>query len=279
MTNHYQWAGGFLALCIVGLTLAVKFGVEGGMAAAAHESHEGVHDVPHGEAAGHEETVSRHGTSAPENEEHAESAPEAPAVEEDPKARLVRQMRTAIFLGRQGEFAAAAEALQVLAAEFPEEASVWLNLGLARMGTGNTEAAKLAFQEALRLEPNDDDARAELANLELEAGRLDAALAIVESIEPGRGRMASRLSRDERWRRHTDDPRVAALRAKHGLETLPDTSERVQRELEARRRAAGSSTVASSSVAASTPHTSTSTPSATPASTATVSASSSTTAG
>lgn len=208
MNNHWIWAGGFLALSVGGIAWGALNGIASGRA-----------DL-------HAEATQR------------ETEPSAGEGRADPDGALRRELRTAIFLGRQGEFDAAEQALLSLAQRHPERASLWLNLGVARVGAGKLDLAEEAFGKALELTPDDWDAVAELANIALERGDLDAALVHARRIPAEQGRMAARLARDIRWQKVADDPRVRALREKHGLKTEPGTSEALAAELADRRKRA-----------------------------------------
>lgn len=216
MSNHWIWAGAFLGLSIGG----IGWGAMKGVAASR--------------AALHEEVREAEARPQPSNEGKVA----------DPDEGLRRQLRMAIFLGRQGEFEAAEQALLDLVNQHPDRSSLWLNLGVARVGGGKLDAAETAFKKALQLAPEDWDAVAELANVALERGELDAAVRIADRIPAQQGRMEARLARDLRWRKHLGDPRVQALREKHGLDREPDTSEALAAELEARREGTDTGTVA-----------------------------------
>lgn len=168
---------------------------------------------------------------------YAESHAPGPSRTES-RAVLQEKLRAAVFLGRQGEFDAALERLRALADAYPGEASIWLNLGIAYTGRGELDEAERAFQKVLEISPNDWDGMAEMANLALDRGNLEAALGYAERIPPGKGRMSARLARDERWRENLEHPRVMALRKKHGMAEAPGQAERLEQELSSRRLAA-----------------------------------------
>ncbi|MEL6183893.1 MAG: tetratricopeptide repeat protein [Myxococcota bacterium] len=231
MSNHYVWAGGFLALTFGGIGYGAVSGVQASQAAS------------HAPAAPHHASAAEHGEP-----DHGASGAEpgaphgAPKGAIDPSEELRQSMRAAIFLGRQGEFAAAAEALEALTHSHPEQASVWLNLGIARLGTRDLEGAEAAFMRTLSIAPADWDAHAELANVALDRGDLDGALVHAHKIPAQKGRMQDRLRNDSRWRAHVGDPRVGELRARHGLDASPAPAEKLQHELELRRQLAAAQT-------------------------------------
>ena len=248
MSNHYVWAGGFLALTVGGIGYGAVSGVQASLAAPhATAAVHGSEADQGGE--GHGASVSSHGASASSRGASASShgageggAHGEPKGSIDPREDLRQSMRAAIFLGRQGEFAAAAEALEELTHAHPSQASVWLNLGIARLGTRDLAGAEAAFMRTLSIAPADWDAHAELANVALDRGDLDQALAHAHKIPAQKGRMQDRLRNDSRWRAHLTDPRVGELRVRHGLDASPAQSEKLQHELELRRQLAAAET-------------------------------------
>jgi tetratricopeptide (TPR) repeat protein len=77
----------------------------------------------------------------------------------DPAARFAEANR----LQAEGDFAAAARAYEALAGEGLESPALHVNLGAARLRSGRRGAAIASFERALRLDPRDADARADLA--------------------------------------------------------------------------------------------------------------------
>lgn len=223
MSNHYVWAGSFFALSIGGISYGAYNGVQAGLAAAGQEY-------------ARAETAA---AKAPAMADKATTPERAPATAgETDREALRKALATAIFLGRQGEFAAAVAALETLGQKYPDQPAVWYNLGVARSGLDDFEGANQAFNKAIELKPDDYDAVAGLADVALHRNDLDAALELAETIPVGQGRLRVRLKNGLMWVRHVDDPRVVALRAKHGLPGRENTSERVQKELQERRRLA-----------------------------------------
>ncbi len=208
-STHWLWAAGFLGLCVVGIGVGALRGIAAGLEAQARRD---APDVAH--------------TEPP------------PAPEEDD---LASRLRSAIFLGRQGELESAEAELVALAERHPQSSTVWLNLGVVRLAAERLDGARTAFERVLALSPEDWDAHAELAALELERGALEEALRIAGAIPPGAGRMPSRLRHDPRWTARDEAPGVQALRSKHGLGETPDQSERAAAELRKRREEAKTS--------------------------------------
>jgi tetratricopeptide (TPR) repeat protein len=83
----------------------------------------------------------------------------AVAGPEDPEARFAEASR----LHAAGDFEGAARAYEALLAEGLESPALHVNLGDARFRAGRRGAAIAAFERALRLDPRDADARADLA--------------------------------------------------------------------------------------------------------------------
>ena len=219
MKTHYLWAGSFLAVSVGLITYGAVQGVKASQHALSkgEDRHAG---PPRGEISG----------------THAEQ--ESGNVPVQQREGLRAQMQAAIRLGQAGQLDQAVHALEDLAKKHPRQEALWLNLGIARGGVGDLDGAEKAFETVLALEPNDYDAVAELANIALEKGNLDEAIELAQRVPAGEGRMYERFKSDVRWRRHEGDSRVVALRARHGLSAPPNTSERVQRDLERLRREA-----------------------------------------
>ncbi len=81
----------------------------------------------------------------------------------------------------QGEFARAASAFRALAALSPRHADAWANAGTAAWAASDTANAVLAWQRALRLEPNALDLRTRLAAL---GGNALSGVASVPTLSP-----------------------------------------------------------------------------------------------
>ncbi|MBM3952979.1 MAG: tetratricopeptide repeat protein, partial [Rhodospirillales bacterium] len=85
-------------------------------------------------------------------------------------------------LGEEGDHAGAAALFAKLAARDPANAEARCFLGRALKAQGNIAEARAALGEAVRLDPRYHFAWARLAELELEAGDLDAALAAAKTV-------------------------------------------------------------------------------------------------
>jgi len=79
------------------------------------------------------------------------------------KAALIAEHNAALKLAQQGCWAAAAEKLEAIAAEEPNEPAVWKTIGILRASLAENEAAKAAFRRyaALPSVPRDDAVEAE----------------------------------------------------------------------------------------------------------------------
>jgi len=80
-------------------------------------------------------------------------------------------------LNRQGDYAAATEALEKAVELLPQDARAWNHLGLAYHGAGRPSDAARAYQQALRLDRNLIAGRYNLGCLHLEQNNIPAALA------------------------------------------------------------------------------------------------------
>lgn len=96
------------------------------------------------------------------------TAPGRPALNgENDFASLYRR---AVAARLAGQPAAAAEILGRLAQEHPDDADVQVQLGFAQLALGALDAARLAFEQALRLAPDYADARLGLALVAMRRG-------------------------------------------------------------------------------------------------------------
>lgn len=160
--------------------------------------------------------------------ENLESAAEAEAAERamSPEAKeLVRRIREAVQLGTEGELERAEERLAELADQYPNEALVWMNYGVALSGQEKFDPAIEAFERVLALRPRAWAAYGELATIHRLRDEIDEALTLLEKVPPGEGRVAERLFRDPIWR-SVDDPRMEKLRRRH--REVPETSIHVE---------------------------------------------------
>ena len=152
---------------------------------------------------------------------HHDDANHSPSEPSAEAKQLTQHIRAAVRHGMEGRLEQAEVELAELAEEHPSEPLVWMNYGVALSAREKYEKAEAAFERALELRPETWSAHAELATIHLLTGELDEAIAELEVIPPGEGRLAERLHRDPVWRK-VDDPRVEKLRRKHG--EIPETS-------------------------------------------------------
>jgi tetratricopeptide (TPR) repeat protein len=139
------------------------------------------------------------------------------------------ELEKAIAPGKRGDVEEAITALEALAVKYPGEPAIRLNLGVAYRAAEKLDDADRSFAKVLELDPNDYDALAERATIQLERGDAEAAIAAVERIPANEGRMRERLMDDPFWVALMEDPRVKSLRIKHAAEKY-DTSLNVERQ-------------------------------------------------
>jgi hypothetical protein len=132
-------------------------------------------------------------------------------------------------MARNGDYPTVIQRLEQLIEKHPNEPGLYLNLGIAQRAAEKLDDADRTFAKVLEMDPNDYDAMAERANIQKEKGNLDAAIDILEKIPPRGGRVDVRLRDDPLWFDVGDNPRVKALRQKHGIEDGTDTSLDLQR--------------------------------------------------
>lgn len=142
---------------------------------------------------------------------------------------LREKLYSAIALSERGEHARALVVLEDLVEQHPRTTSLWLNLGIAQRAAGRLTEAARTFEKVLELDPEDYDAVAEKATVLKQEGRVDAAIAELERIPVRRGRIGERLAADPLWQDIAEDPRMRALRDKHGLVDRLETSNGVVR--------------------------------------------------
>jgi tetratricopeptide (TPR) repeat protein len=145
------------------------------------------------------------------------------------KSGLNQELEAIIDAGRRGEYDVAIQGLEGMIAKYPNEPSLYLNLGIAQRAAERLDDADRTFAKVLELDPNDYDAMAERANILREKGNLEGALELMDKIPPGKGRVNMRLRDDPLWLEVAEEPRVKALRQKHGIEEGDDTSLHMQR--------------------------------------------------
>ncbi len=117
-----------------------------------------------------------------------------PALASDP-AVLERLGYSAL---RCEMFADASEALQSLSHITPDDASTFINLGLAHMGLGETEAAETALRRAAELKPGDHVPHIYLGNMFVRHGRNDKAIESFRaalSLLPEEGEVRKRVQK------------------------------------------------------------------------------------
>ncbi|HJL40233.1 MAG TPA: tetratricopeptide repeat protein [Myxococcales bacterium LLY-WYZ-16_1] len=139
--------------------------------------------------------------------------------EGEAREQLKRQIRAGISFGQRGKLDEAEEVFAELAESHPDEAAVWYNLGVARSGLEDYDAAETAFERTRELEPDNWDVVAELATIRQLRGNTSGALDLLERIPVGEGRLSFRLREDPVWA-SGEGARFEALKEKHGgLET------------------------------------------------------------
>lgn len=115
-----------------------------------------------------------HGAAAALLRRAAAASPQTP-----PDARITARLGYSALRAQMYE--EAAQAYEALAAATPTDADVFINLGLARTGTGETARAEAALREASRLRPGDARPLAYLGNLYALSGQRDKAIASLSS--------------------------------------------------------------------------------------------------
>ncbi len=145
------------------------------------------------------------------------------------RGELNKELDEIIAAGRNGDYDVAIERLEEMIGKHPDEPSLYLNLGIAQRAAGKLDDADRTFAKVLEIDPNDFDAMAERANILRERGDLEAAIDLMEKIPPNEGRLNMRLREDPLWIEVATNPRVKALREKHGVTDETDTSLRMQR--------------------------------------------------
>jgi Flp pilus assembly protein TadD len=108
----------------------------------------------------------------------AEDTPETGSVNE-PWDILLARAREA---GRTGDLPLMAATLEKLVRKFPDHATLWYNLGAARLQLGDASRAVEALQRALALSPGDKVIGSTLARGLVAAGFRDAAADVMELI-------------------------------------------------------------------------------------------------
>ncbi len=100
-----------------------------------------------------------------------------------PEERLLRQAR-ARLLQAQGQGSQGAALLQELCQQAPNDASAWLDLGLARHRLGQRDAALEAFRHAGQLAPDDPRAAANQITVLQEQGNWQEAERLIAGLAP-----------------------------------------------------------------------------------------------
>jgi tetratricopeptide (TPR) repeat protein len=153
----------------------------------------------------------------PTHSKHAEAEPDHGTPPEIEPATVSEQIMAAIRIGEEGDMEAAAEILAVIVRGNPENADALFNLGIALGALERHADADKVFARILELNPKDWEATAERAGLQIAQGKIDDAFAMMDQIPAGEGRLSLRLDEDPRWKGVRNDPRLTALRSKHGL--------------------------------------------------------------
>ncbi|MBQ1767210.1 MAG: PEP-CTERM system TPR-repeat protein PrsT, partial [Aquincola sp.] len=109
------------------------------------------------------------------------------ALKKDPTQDRAAMALTGLYLGH-GQPAKALALAERLVQQQPRQAALYNLLGNARWRNGQTEPARAAFEEALKLDPRLVPPQVNLARLDVQAGRFDAASQ----------RLAALIARDDR---------------------------------------------------------------------------------
>lgn len=88
----------------------------------------------------------------------------------------------AVAARQRGDLVEAERALAALSAQQPENADIWLQIGLTQMAAGRNAEAEAALRRVLSLAPDYPDARIALARIEWRKGERDAALASLAPV-------------------------------------------------------------------------------------------------
>jgi tetratricopeptide (TPR) repeat protein len=144
------------------------------------------------------------------------------------RSKLNAELDQVLAIAQQGDYETAIQKLQQMIVDHPRQPGLYLNLGIAQRAAGKLDDADRTFAKVLEMDPNDYDAMAERANVQKEKGNVDAALDIMEKIPEGQGRIYMRLKEDPLWI-DADNPRLNALREKHGATEGTDTSLHLER--------------------------------------------------
>ena len=164
-----------------------------------------------------------------------DSAARAEATKRE-RDEVRRILRSAVEYGHRARYKEAIGILDGATEKYGQYSAIWLNLGIAQRAEGDLAGAARSFQRALKENPKDWDALAETATVQKLLGQESAALASLERIPAGRGRVKERLEVDPVWGAAEDDRRLSALREKHRRAGPKDTSIHQLQQMEKRRR-------------------------------------------
>jgi tetratricopeptide (TPR) repeat protein len=145
------------------------------------------------------------------------------------RAKLNQELDEVLNIARQEDYETAIQRLEKMIDDHPDMPGLYLNLGIAQRAANKLDDADRTFARVLELDPSDYDAMAERANIQKEKGNLEAALDILEKIPEGEGRLYLRLKEDPLWIEVAENPRMKALKEKHGAVEGTDTSLHIER--------------------------------------------------
>lgn len=153
---------------------------------------------------------------APEPEPIGDEAPESPASSE---------LNRGISAIREGDFAGARQILAELTQQSPSNASGQFYYGVALHNLNETDAAIVAYEKALKLDPKLAEAWVNLSAVQLDVGRPQEALGVVErglAAQPNNGEL---LYNRALALQALDRPKEAVPAFARALEASPENAE------------------------------------------------------
>jgi Flp pilus assembly protein TadD len=124
------------------------------------------------------------------------------------------------FLG-DGDLANAEAELAGLKKKYPQTAAVQTQLGALYALRGDRPAAKRAFEQALQLDPGDDDALADLLTIEVQSGQLAEARRVVDAYLEKTPNSSSRAVLAARMHFTAADPEGAERLLRRAIDLNP----------------------------------------------------------
>jgi Flp pilus assembly protein TadD len=150
--------------------------------------------------------------------EHAATVADHHEAHRADVSQVSHDIMSAVRLGQTGNYLGAAQLLARIVQEHPNNVDAIFNLGVALSAAERYDDAEAAFMRIEELDPKDFNAVAEHAGVKKAQGDERAALSLLESIPAGEGNMKARLAEDPRWDSLKENPRMQALRKKHGVD-------------------------------------------------------------